>query len=84
MANKTGTLHKGSINHWLSSMEVGEVRWRATELEWYINDQRSICGVSSRRPERMREWKFSSSLFTAVAASSAGNIQYLLRVERTA
>ncbi len=75
-------LHKGSWNDRLASMTVGDVCYFPTNLEWYANDMRSV--TSPRRPEAMNGMKFKSQLFTAVSASKAGDIRYLIAVERTA
>jgi hypothetical protein len=72
----------GSNNAWLSSFAVGEVRYVETDLAHYPSDMRTINTPLSRRPASMEGMRFTASLFTAVSAKVAGDIRYLIAVER--
>lgn len=80
---KKDILHEGSVNHWLSTFTVGEVRWKETTLDRYAADQRVLNYAKTRRPSWMLDWEFTSAFFTAVSTSKAGDIHYIIRVERT-
>ena len=71
-----------SWNYWLSEFEVGERRYVDTTIEKYASDMRTINTPNSRRPALLKGRKFSASLFTAVAANKAGEIRYLICIER--
>jgi hypothetical protein len=83
MGRRKGQLQDGSVQHWVSTFAVGEVRWKETTLERYQHDQRELICAKSRRPEWMRDWAITVGLFTAVSSSKAGEFYYLIRVERT-
>lgn len=80
---KKGSLTEGSVQHWQSTFAVGDVRWKETTLARYKHDQRELNYAKSRRIDAMKDWVFSVRLFTAVSNSAAGQIAYLLKVERT-
>lgn len=84
MGKPKGSLTEGSVAHQLSKLDVGEVRWIETTLEHYAHRQRELNAARSRRPEFMREWVLTTHLYTAVSASRAGDIRFLIRLERTA
>lgn len=84
MAKPRGKLTEGSVQHWQSTFSVGEVRWKPTTLDRYQRDQRELNGAKSRRVDAMKDWKFVVGLYTAVSSSKAGDIHYLIRVERLA
>ena len=74
----------GSVAHQLSTFNVREVRWVETTLEDYAHRQRELNMAKPRRPEHMRVWVFTTQLYTAVSASKAGDIRFMIRLERTA
>jgi hypothetical protein len=73
----------GSWNTWLATFEVGERRYVETTLDDYAQQMRTMNTPRSRRPSELAGCEFTTSLFTAVSASSAGDIRYLIAVERT-
>lgn len=75
---------KGSHNEWLSTFEVGERRYVETTLARYAHTMRTVVAPRSRRPDFMSGMEFSSSLYTAISAAEAGDIRFLICVERTA
>lgn len=76
-------MHTGSWNEWLSTFEIGERRYVETTIDAFPRDMSTINTPPSRRPASMRDWRFAASLFTAVGAGKAGDIRYLICVERT-
>lgn len=76
-----GKPHSGSINDRISRLDVGERTYIDTDLEGYLGVQRRVA-TRSRRPETMVGMEFSCQLFTAVSASKAGDVRYLVCVER--
>ncbi len=76
------TARKDSWNGWLESFELGEKRYEETSLEQYPNDMRTMNAPVSRRPPSLKKRKFKAELFTAVSAAMAGDIRYLICVER--
>lgn len=82
MARRSFLPNSGSWNDWLSGFEVGERRYVECTLDDYPNRMRIINTPLSRRPASMNEMKFSTELFTGVSASKAGDIRYLICVER--
>lgn len=83
VGRKAGSMIVGSVQHWLSTFYLGEVRWKETKIENYKHEQAEIGLPVSRRVPEMKDRVFSVGLFTAISASKAGVINYLLRVERT-
>lgn len=77
----SGLPHSGSLNDKLSKLEVGDRAYFETDLSRYSTLQRSVS-AKSRYPEAMRGMEFSTQLFTAVSAARAGDIRYLVCVER--
>lgn len=65
------------------SFYVGERRYVEVTLENYQQKMRTINTPKSRRPKDLRGREFSASLFTAVSSSKAGDVRYLICVERT-
>jgi hypothetical protein len=65
-------------------MEVGERIYTETTLEDYPRDMRHMHPPKTRRPASIQDWKFSTALLTAVSASKAGEVRYLICLERTA
>jgi len=75
-------MHKGSSHHRLSQLEIGQIAYVGTTLERYPNDMRVLNAPKSRRPAELKDRKFTASLFTAVGAGCAGDIRYLIAIER--
>jgi hypothetical protein len=75
---------RSSWNSWLLTFELGERRYVDTTLERYASDMRTINTPKSRRPDIMIGLEFETTLFTAVSASKAGDVRYLIAVERVA
>jgi hypothetical protein len=75
-------MNKGSWNSYLASFTIGERRYVETTLNTYPATMRTVNTPKSRRPEEIREWEFTTELFTAVSASKAGEIRYLISIER--
>ena len=82
MKHKPRNPTPGSMNDWLFSFEVGERRWVETTLETYKRDATVYVSPACRRPEPMEGMQFCGSLHTAISAKTAGDITYLLCVER--
>jgi len=70
-----------SLNQVLASLAVGENRYIDTTLDTNLGLQRRVT-LSSRYPEPMKHMHFTSSLFTAVSASSASDVRYLVCITR--
>jgi hypothetical protein len=77
-------MHRDSWNAWLVEFEVGERRYVETTLEGFANDMRTINTPRSRRPAELDGREFSAALFTAVSNSRAGDVRYVLCIEREA
>jgi hypothetical protein len=78
------TMHKISWNNFLASMqEVGHRDYIETDLDNYAQVMRTVNTPKSRRPKEMAGKEFTTQLFTAVG-SNAGDIRYLVCIERTA
>lgn len=80
---KPGTTREGSAQHRLATMGVGDVHWIETSLERWNHDMRVISVPRTRRLGVAPGAEFTTRLYTAVGASSAGDIHYLIRLERT-
>lgn len=73
-----------SWNAFLSSMlYVGQREYIETTATDYAHVMRTVNTPKSRRPKEMAGMKFSTTLWTAVGPK-AGNIRYLVCVERIA
>jgi hypothetical protein len=68
----------------IEAMEVGDVCYFPTTLDRYQADQRYLNPARSRRPSWMADRVLTCSLFTAVSAGKAGDVRYLIAVERVA
>lgn len=77
MATRTG-----STSDMLKDMQVGDRLYIETTLEDYPGLQRRLNVPHSRRQPHMRNWMLRTALFTAVSASVAGDVRYLVCVER--
>ena len=73
-----------STSEWLTTFQMGETRWVETTLTGYATMQRRVNMPRSRRPDAIRQWQFETALFTAVSASKAGDIAFLVKVTRAA
>lgn len=71
------------ISH-LMAMEVG-ARWyvEVDDGEDYKRFQRGVGADLARRPDVMKEWRFTTQVFTAVSSSKFGDVRYVICVERT-
>jgi hypothetical protein len=77
-------MHKISWNTFLASMqEIGYRNYIETDLDNYANVMRTVNTPKSRRPKELAGKEFTTQLFTAVG-SKAGDIRYLVCIERTA
>lgn len=74
----------GSNSHALLQMAVGDRRYVETTIDRYAHDMRQTAVPRTRRPLELEGREFESRLFTAVSASTAGDIRYLICIERTA
>ena len=72
----------GSWNYWLLSFECGERRYLETTLNNYAAKMRTVNTAKSRRPKCLEGREFSASLFTAISSSKAGDVRYLICIER--
>lgn len=75
-------MHKGSWNTWLAEFYIGEIRYLETNLDKFSQDMRTINTPKSRRPAAMSDMEFTTQLFTAVSAAKAGDVRYIIAVER--
>ena len=73
-----------TTSQWLTTMAVGERRYVETTLDDYAVLERRVNMPHSRRPEVLKDWVFSTQLFTAVSTKKAGDIRYLVCIERKA
>lgn len=74
--------HCGSLNHKLMAMRPRDRIYIETTLDGFAGVQRGVT-AKSRRPSSMNGMEFTCALFTAVSCSKAGDIRYLVAVERT-
>lgn len=81
---KKGALSKDSWNAYLTGMAPGGRRFIETTLESYPTAMHTINTPKFRRPAAMSGMEFSTTLFTAVCASKAGDVRYLICLERAA
>lgn len=78
---------KGSFNEngWpakLAELEVGEHYYIDTTLEGYPAKMRQLNVAHTRRPAILKDRVFATNLFTAVSNSKAGDVRYLICIER--
>lgn len=66
----------------LMQLEVGERRYIETDLAAYNRIMHRLNPPASRRSKGMEGKEFVTNLFTAVSNSKAGDIRYLVCVER--
>jgi hypothetical protein len=74
--------HRDSLNHKLMAMRPRDRIYIETTLDGFPGVQRGVT-AKSRRPSSMEGMEFTCALFTAVSCSKAGDIRYLVAVERT-
>lgn len=74
--------HKGSWNTWLGEFNIGERRYVECAFDDYAQTMRTMNTPLSRRPEMLKGMKFTTTLFTAVSAATAGDVRWLICVER--
>jgi len=79
---KIGYVARGSNNARLLDMAVGERRYLETTLARYPHDMHTANVAPTRRPEALKARRFSTVLLTAVSASKAGDVRYLICIER--
>jgi hypothetical protein len=73
---------KGSRVDHLQQMQVGDVRWIETTLETHVQDMKNTIVPRTRRPEALKDREFKTRFYTAVG-TAAGDVRYLIRLERT-
>lgn len=76
------SIHKGSTTDTIQHMEVGDRLYFETTLAEYPQLQRRLNIPHTRRQPHMKDWMLRTSLFTAVSASVAGDVRYLVCLER--
>jgi hypothetical protein len=74
--------YKNSIAERLSVLEVGGRVYIDTDLDSYRSTMSWYSGTFMRSPF-LKGVKFSSCLLTAVGSHKAGDIRYLICIERT-
>ena len=79
----TGGPNVGSLQSKLEPLAVGEALWIETTAEDYAIPMRQASTVS-RFPIGMKDRRYTTQLFTAIATGKVGEVRVLLRVERTA
>ena len=65
-------------------MIVGERHYKEVTLATYADVMRRANVTSTRRAPELQDRVFSTSLFTAVSASKASDVRYLVCLERVA
>lgn len=78
------TTHANSANARLKALDVGASVWIETTLDRWPRDMSAALVARSRRSPDLAGREFSAGLFTAVSAQRAGDIRYVIRLERTA
>ena len=79
---KPGVLRPGSVQHQISLMEVGEVKWVETTAEGYAHVQREWNLAKSRRVAALKEYEVSCSVWTAIGPATGQAPVILVRVQR--
>ena len=74
--------NKGSVNDKLSSLDVGERIYIDTTLERFGKDMRRFHTGKRRWPEILKGREFTTSLLTAITSGKAGDVRYLICIER--
>lgn len=75
--------HQGSWLDFLSKFEPNERYYLEVAFDDYRKTMSMIQSSLTRRPIAMQCMRFSTSLLTAVSASKAGDVRYLICIERT-
>ena len=73
---------KGSRNDQLLQMEVGDGQWIETTFADHVQDMKNAIVPRTRRRGELRDREFKTKLYTAVG-TAAGDVRYLIRLERT-
>ncbi len=79
---KKGTIVEGSVTHTLLKLGLGDRTYIETTLDGYDAKERQWNMPNSRRPDVLKGRVFRTSLFTAVSSRIAGDVRYLICVER--
>lgn len=74
--------NKGSVNDSLSSLDIADRIYIDTTLERFGKDMRQIHSGKTRRPQILNGREFTTSLLTAVTSGKAGDVRYLICIER--
>lgn len=82
MDRKPRKLNHGSFYERLSGIHLGERHYVECELDEYQRIQSRALQIG-RLPEAISHMRFKTQLVTAVAAGRAGDIRYLVCIERT-
>lgn len=78
-------MHKTSHNAELSTFEVGESRYYETTLENAYKDCSTRNTPVSRRPDEIKDWKFTTNVYTAISSNGLKQPPvYLIKLTRTA
>lgn len=78
------TRHSGNTrNDWLISFEINEKRYIPVTAEEHKKVVKGLHTVFSTRPEHIKHMAFSANLGTVVINSNAGEVHYVVCVERT-
>lgn len=66
----------------LLDLEVGQRAYVETTLDTYNRLMHRLNPTMSRRPAALQSREFVTNLFTAISNSKAGDVRYLVCVER--
>lgn len=72
-----------SVNDRLMRLAVGDTLFTETTRTGYANKMRQLSPATTRRPPQLQGKTFTSTLYTAIAASDPGDVRYIIRTERT-
>lgn len=75
-------MHKKSRNAVLARLDVGDVTYVESTLTEYLYVMRAASSTT-RWPDEMKGREFVCRFYTAVGMQKAGDIRYLVRIERT-
>lgn len=73
---------RGSVQHQISLMEVGDVKWIETTADKYAQVQREWNLPKSRRAAATKDFVIGCSVWTAVSTTTGVTPAILVRVER--
>lgn len=77
-------MHKHSVNAVVASLEVGERVYVETTQAGYPGVMRAYNPAPTRRPEAIRERRFTCTLMTAISHAAVGDTRLLVCCERVA